>query len=472
MLQTSKLNYTSLLTKIQTLCKKWAYRDLTLLGKIQVCNSLVLSQFWYRTPVLMSPQQEILNQITKEIRQFLWNGKIAKVSYEKLIQTYDRGGLKLQDIFLKDWAFKVKWITNLQSLSPFLRACFKYFSEGLSEDLLPYINLKKWSYKNPSIWGNILDKWCKFSFYNPTDYGNIKDQSIWYNSHINIRKENFTHSIKNKARLVNDIITKQGEILSIEQLNAKFQSNLNFINYAELAQAIPKALLVCVKRKILSEDQNVLSKIKDQTKRTPGSSISKIIYLLLLKNKKGNNNQNKIKWEQELGIEIRDSIWEGNIQRTNSLTNSTKLRYFQYRLENRLLVTNYMRNKWDPTVVKECTFCHKDSETIVHLLYDCPLIKNIWKALKRWLYYFCFIELDITVQVILFNRYKDSFPQLVNTIILVVKQYIYAAKCLAQEPKFREAIARIQYYKTLEKAVAKRHNKLYLHEKKWEMYDM
>ena len=107
---TSRVNYSNLLSTIQTLSKNWAYRSLTVLGKIQVCNSLLLSQFWYHTPILFTPNNSIFTQIFKGIRNFLdlSENKQAKVSYDKLIQDYKKGGQKLQDLFLKDWAFKVK----------------------------------------------------------------------------------------------------------------------------------------------------------------------------------------------------------------------------------------------------------------------------------------------------------------------------------------------------------------------------
>ena len=175
------------------------------------------------------------------------------------------------------------------------------------------------------------------------------------------------------------------------------------------------------------------------------------------------NNQKqsllRSKWENELNKEINDTDWNKIVTEVNKITNCTKLRAFHYRLTQRILTTNIHRNKWDPSVPSSCYFCKVNEETYSHLFVECTTVQTIWRALKKWLYHFCYVEFDVDVYTILMNRYKDSFPKMVNTIILIVKQYIYASKCLENQLNFTEVVKRIQKYKTLEHIVAIRHKK-------------
>ena len=183
------------------------------------------------------------------------------------------------------------------------------------------------------------------------------------------------------------------------------------------------------------------------------------------------NDACKIKWEKELNKEIHDTIWNGLYKQLYILTASTKLRYFQIRLINRTLITNIQLYKWNLRTDEMCTFCKKESETYVHMFINCKIIKRLWSALQKWLDYYCFIKLERVSYDLILNRYRDSFAPMVNTIILITKQYIYRCKCQETDPRFPELISGISWYKSIEKMAALKHNKLKQHNDKWSMYD-
>ena len=113
-------------------------------------------------------------------------------------------------------------------------------------------------------------------------------------------------------------------------------------------------------------------------------------------------------------------------------------------------------------------------EKTVHLFVKCPVVQShIWAPLRRWLKYYCNVELgnENVEYEILFNRYKDSFQLMINTIILIVKQFIYAKKCLIQKLNFLELVSAITRMKNVEEYIAKKNGKIQKHNKKWLMYD-
>ena len=170
-------------------------------------------------------------------------------------------------------------------------------------------------------------------------------------------------------------------------------------------------------------------------------------------------------------MEINNELWSGLLANNKLLTMCSKLLAFQYRLNSRILTTNITRHKWNKDIGKECYFCKSEEESVIHLLLNCSIIKKFWNKLVKWLDYFCNIQLQLEPITILFNMYRDSFPLLVNTIILITKQYIYATKCKASKLDFKILISKINHYRALEYNAAKNRNKITEFTRKWEIYD-
>ena len=123
----SEYNYLETIQKICNICKIWSYRSLSLLGKILVVNTLVISLFIYRLQVLSSPSQDILKRYKDIITEFLWEHKRPKIAYNRLITSYEQGGLQLQDLKLKDQALKCKCILSKTSENTlFTQLLYKY----------------------------------------------------------------------------------------------------------------------------------------------------------------------------------------------------------------------------------------------------------------------------------------------------------------------------------------------------------
>ncbi len=75
--------------------------------------------------------------------------------------------------------------------------------------------------------------------------------------------------------------------------------------------------------------------------------------------------------------------WQMLFQNIYITTSSAKLRYFQYQILHRTLVTNRKVELWDIKDSDKCSFCELETETISHLLYDCLHIKIFWFRVKK-----------------------------------------------------------------------------------------
>ena len=182
-------NYKILLEKLKKTLKAWTARSVTLMGKITIVNSLVLSQTVYKAFSLNTPDKGTLNKIKQIITRFLWDGKKAKISYETLLRDYSLGGLKLQDFQAKNQSLKLSWVKKACTTEN----AWKY----IANKLLPYkvlelfqCNLSAKDFqKLKSInkdWAisSVIEAWCDINYKEPCDQDEILRQTLWLNTHI------------------------------------------------------------------------------------------------------------------------------------------------------------------------------------------------------------------------------------------------------------------------------------------------
>ena len=70
----------------------WKWRDLTILGRIQIVKTFVIPIFMYRAS-LICVQKDTVIEVNKLLFKFIWKGK-DKVKRLSLICDVDKGGLK------------------------------------------------------------------------------------------------------------------------------------------------------------------------------------------------------------------------------------------------------------------------------------------------------------------------------------------------------------------------------------------
>ena len=108
-------NYTGIVEKNKQTLNSWAHRGLSLIGKIQVVNTLVASLFVYKMMVLPTIPANIVKKLDNIIREFIWNKKKAKIAYTTLQNPKPSGGLNLVSLTKKDKALKATWPQILYS---------------------------------------------------------------------------------------------------------------------------------------------------------------------------------------------------------------------------------------------------------------------------------------------------------------------------------------------------------------------
>ena len=458
-----ELNYNRLCEKIEQIVTAWSNRDLSLMGKILVVNSLIASQYTYYFMNTYSPTPEIIAKIKRLIKKYLWGVKPVKIAYNTLIQNRYVGGLQMVDPMSKNIALKVKWFKDAvgsQSASVMLADKFL----PLPVVLLMECNIMpKDIIKNcpQSIWRDIWVTWAMATYSKEVDQGDSLTQIVWYNSHVKINGNVICYYdyIDKGIIYVRDLINPiTNKVYTCEQFFNRYKLPKNFVKYMGLIDSLPLKW-----RKKLNCDQNRLEEIITAPLLNLNvQNFSRYVYWKVI-DRIEYHDGTLTSWNHTLNLEIDKDKWQTArvLIFSNRFTYLTKLRYFQYKIFSRKLTTNYLRAKWDQNVSNVCYYCQDKAETINHLLIDCKIIRDqIWKPMFKWLSYMLETEIKQDPVSILFCMYKGKYGGVINLIMLITKYCIYATKCMEKEINFMKVIQEVYGYKDLEYIVATKLDKL------------
>ena len=105
-----------------------------------------------------------------------------------------------------------------------------------------------------------------------------------------------------------------------------------------------------------------------------------------------------------------------------------------------------------------------------HLLVDCTHVSKLWQNLERWIQHFLDIKIQLNAELILLNNFKGTCVRLINTFIIILKQYIYASKCMSTLPNFATYIEKIVIWHNIERQAAWEANLTNSYVMKWKKY--
>ena len=120
--------------------------------------------------------------------------------------------------------------------------------------------LEKWGYSNiwqlrreglstamqvfNNFWQSVMQAWSEIMQHPTTAPSEILSQPLWHNNEILINKQRVckSHWIKKGIFFINDLINDDGNFLSLENFQDKFNVHTNFFTYNVLISAIQKTL--------------------------------------------------------------------------------------------------------------------------------------------------------------------------------------------------------------------------------------
>lgn len=425
------VNSDEIYSKIENLCKNWAKRKLTLFGRITVIKSLALSKFIHLFLALPNPPGELIKKLEKLFYKFLWNGGPDRIKRSIVIKDLTAGGLRMININIFVKALKISWfrrqISNQENISWFILSQINFhklynMGSGYVQEIINGIH-------NP-FWKDILKNWNQFC--NSVEIMSVKgvlDSPIWYNKNL---KNGYNFYIedwfKKGVRYISDLLDEHGNIQSFEDLRIRFGLRGTFLNYQSLLRKIPNYW-----RGLLNENKpfSILNRYNVKC----NTYVQEI-----LKDKKGSRRfydimshasriETENKWTQEIGIITNQEYKQYN--KTIQSVKEVKLKDFQYKVTNKILVTKFFLHRINKIDNNLCEYCQLLPETILHLFVECEKVKIFWNNLKIWLKNNANIDIILENKNILF-AYQDN-NLLKSYIMVLAKYYIYANKFYNKE---------------------------------------
>ena len=454
-------NLQKIIPKIKGIANSWENRKLTLYGKSNVINSLLGSKLVYRLSALPSPEPEFFIEIENIFFEFLWSNIKTKIAKNLVMNSREKGGLKILDIKLKEKSLKIAWIkrlllnNNVNSYSPFLSSEAKIDIPTLIKCNLNPRDLSDCFYHTPPVlWGNILTHW--FEYYHTTA-NNVQDpgnEIIWFNSNIKINNKTVYYKSMFQSNIIKikHLYGEGNNWLTLNELKERYRTiDINFLQYASLLHAIPKEYKI--RLTVANTGQkNKISEI-EQTEKIP-----KLIYNKEIQNRDVFPDMAYNKHKTILQ-DITENTFLNAFDIMYTCTYSTKLKDFQYRFLHMRINTNKDRFRYGQIQSDLCTFCRSTEEDINHLLFKCPISKNIWTFVETYLQRKTNILIKFSDTDLIFGSEFFPFFKLYNHIILLAKQYIYACRCKNILPDVNVLKSKIIFEYHLEKNMdfSKRH---------------
>jgi len=262
------INYSEKITKIRNSLNCWELRRLSLLGKIVVLKSLIVSQLVY----ILSPLPTLyraIEEINNMFYQFVWSDKGDKIKRKVMINDYENGGLRMIDVeesFNK--ALKSTWVKKYQDQGN--QGKWKLFFDhelqnyGGIEVFRGNLNKKDLSshfYVADTFIKEILKIWTEVNYddsaVRSTDH--LLSSNLWNNSLIRVENKPIYYrswsakGIQKVRHLTKDSSTN---FLSFSEFKETFDIKTNFLTFYGLISSI-KALRNLKKEEIpQTEDQD------------------------------------------------------------------------------------------------------------------------------------------------------------------------------------------------------------------------
>ena len=170
-------NWNAKLEAIIRLIKSWEKRNISVIGKIHIIKTFLLSQLTYIMQSLVLPD-DVLKRINTILFKFIWKMKYSnrrafeKIRRDVVCSDYENGGLKMINAFDMQNAFIIKWVKNIY--------CNKYASYSC----IPVMYYEKLGYEFSVLRSSVKSKHF-------TGFEEIRSQywkkalEIWLNLKIN-----------------------------------------------------------------------------------------------------------------------------------------------------------------------------------------------------------------------------------------------------------------------------------------------
>ena len=225
-------NFLSRIRKMKIKLNLWLCRDMTLYGRSLLAKTLGVSQLVYAASMLTVPSLVIKN-VQTELFSFLWKNKKDKIKRTVMYQPLLEGGLNFVNFSAVVKSLRLAWISRLlSSTTDSWKAIPNYYFNtygGLKFLLKCNYNAASINNGLPTFYRELLQYFQEF-----------KDKTKIF---FRMANTLFWKSwFKKNILSIQDILNADGNFLTFQQFQNKFNIKTNYLHYFQLIAAIPTDL--------------------------------------------------------------------------------------------------------------------------------------------------------------------------------------------------------------------------------------
>ena len=428
-----EMNFKEKIKEMKHLFSIWLKRQITPLGRIAILKSLILPKLIYLWILLPNPPDNIIDEIQCLVFDFVWDKKRDRISRKFSCKNISNGGLGIPNVKNYIMALKLSWIRKFISTNHnwknILISCFPDIVH--LNDFGPKLPINN---DNLNIfWKDVLNAYLMFGR-NITvqNHENCLREPVYYNENVCIGNDVIFYEnwYNIGVKFIKDFVDDNGNFLTLHEFNVKHNLNeLNFLKYNGCIRAIKSFLRKC---NVILENDHASEFSEIYQALNSVSKGAKKYYSII--------SSNHIipsfctKWQNKLiNFELDWNNVFDNVQKIKE----TKLKWFQLRVQHRIIGTNIVLKNMGVRDNDLCSFCAQGKENIEHIFIDCIHTNDFWQTLLT-----CFKNMNLVEGNFRFEKdfillgctksYKIS--KILYYVILVAKYYIYKSRCEGSLP--------------------------------------
>lgn len=438
-------NWLGKIEKVNNMIKMWSARDLSMLGKVLVIKTFLMSQFSFLMQSIGIPEK-ILTKINQIFYKFLWQRKFSnrkafeKIKRKTLQKDYKEGGIQMIDMLEVQMRYYLQWAGKLASSQQENWSNIpKWHYSSLGSDLGVFsINchvsqIKQLENVKNQFWETVLTTYLKeksLTDIEKVDVSNVLNQTLFNNNLIQHKGSVLFHAewVKKGLEKVHNIVSlTERRFLTLHEVQNIITTNKAnvFFEYWAVINALPHIWKVWVRECSLEiQEENSLDRL--------------IIFNTKLKNIKAMLKNKKditqvppyacYYWKRLFDTEINEDVWT----MSRKATKEVRLLELQWKIVHRIYPTNIILEKMKIVKNNKCSYCPNEVDFLEHFYYECQIIKNFWNYVSTTLSMIFEKKIMCTIQDVLFGFQHNSIglkeKQHINHVLLVGKMCISIVK--------------------------------------------
>ena len=186
---------------------------------------------------------------------------------------------------------------------------------------------------------------------------------------------------------IRDLLNSNGQLLSFQEFNNKYDCNTNFLQFYQVTSAIPKYLILIKARNTeLLENElytrnNFLFQLDDSTQLQRDNAKTRDFYVLLKWKIHTVRQTGPMNWNSKTNL--NDNAWKKIFTSLKSICKETKLKEFQFKLIHRIVVTKKELHRCGIKTDDECLYCG-EKDSIDHTFLNCRFVKTFVNNVIDW----------------------------------------------------------------------------------------